>query len=224
MISLDADLPKLLTGWTQTIYYALTIRAGDPKPQPGTPRYNKHRRRIYITVIALYLLYTIYEAHWEIRRDGDFYADLGVDPDVEEKGIKSRFRRIAAQHHPDKVAHTADRSSESRFVALKEAQEVLTDPTKRFAYDRLGPDSMTWQHMSIPKDYLFQWIQIQGVYYMVGLLLLFILGAIGVTSESGRYVRPSPPPSPASGYTNTIPNPSGDTSPSQRSRFLKASR
>ena len=47
-----------------------------------------------MTVIVLYLLYTIFEAdHW-LRQAGDFYQDLGLPPGADEKTIKSRFRRL----------------------------------------------------------------------------------------------------------------------------------
>ncbi len=89
-----ADKMQLVTGWIQTIYYGITIRAGDLKPQPGTPRYVKHRRRIHIAVIAIYLLYTIYEADYSLRQEGDFYQDLDLPVDADEKKIKARFRRL----------------------------------------------------------------------------------------------------------------------------------
>ena len=86
---------QLVTGWVQTIYYGITIRAGERKPQPGSARYTKHRRRIQILVISVYLLYNIYEADWEIRRAGDFYQDLDLSsPHVGDKDIKLRFRRL----------------------------------------------------------------------------------------------------------------------------------
>lgn len=85
---------QLVTGWVQSIYYGVTIRAGDPKPQPGSPRHLKHRRRIHILVVLTYLLYTIVEADYEIRRAGNFYQDLGLSPDVDDKAIKSKFRRL----------------------------------------------------------------------------------------------------------------------------------
>jgi hypothetical protein len=92
--ALWAFLPNIVTGWLQSIYYGITVRAGDPKPQPGTPRYLKHRQRIHITVIIAYLFYTLYEAdHW-VQQQGDFYQALGVTPNVDERAIKSRFRRL----------------------------------------------------------------------------------------------------------------------------------
>jgi len=47
-----------------------------------------------MTVILAYLLYTLYEADYLLRRSGDFYNDLGLSPGAEEKAIKSRFRRL----------------------------------------------------------------------------------------------------------------------------------
>ena len=88
------DKLQLVTGWIQSIYYSITIRAGDPKPQPGSPRYIKHRSRIHIAVIVIYLLYTIYEADYWVRQEGSFYQDLDLPVDVDEKKIKARFRRL----------------------------------------------------------------------------------------------------------------------------------
>lgn len=54
----------------------------------------QHRRRINIIVIVAYLLYTIYEADFQLRMAGNFYQDLGVGMAVDERGINSRFRRL----------------------------------------------------------------------------------------------------------------------------------
>jgi hypothetical protein len=47
-----------------------------------------------MTVVVLYLLYTLYEADYWIKEKGDFYSHLGLAPGVDEKQIKSRFRRL----------------------------------------------------------------------------------------------------------------------------------
>jgi hypothetical protein len=85
---------QLVTGWVQSFYYRLTIRAGDPIPQPGHPRFERHKRNIFVLVIISYLLYTIYEVDWELQRRGDFYRDLGVAVDTDEKWIQSKFRKL----------------------------------------------------------------------------------------------------------------------------------
>lgn len=85
---------QLVTGYAQSILYTILIRAGDPKPQPGSPRYIRDRKRIHVLVILLYLLYTVYEADWQLRRAGDFYSLLGVPHDCGDKAINSKFRRL----------------------------------------------------------------------------------------------------------------------------------
>jgi hypothetical protein len=54
----------------------------------------QHRKRINILVIVAYLLYTIYEADFQLRMAGNIYHDLGVGLDVNDRGINSRFRRL----------------------------------------------------------------------------------------------------------------------------------
>jgi hypothetical protein len=87
-------LPNFVTNWAQTLYYRITLRAGDPAPQPGTPQFIKHRKIIYCSVIGIYLLYCIYEADWKLQQDGTFYQDLGVQIDVGEKTLQKTLRRL----------------------------------------------------------------------------------------------------------------------------------
>jgi hypothetical protein len=182
--------PQLVTGWLQSVYYGITIRAGDPKPQPGTPRYLTHRRRIHILVVSAYLLYTIYEADYEIRRSGDFYQDLSIPFSATDREIKSRFRRLAAIHHPDKAGanNGGSISSEGYFVHLKLAQDTLLNPAKRFAYERFGPDMVSWQRCSSIRDYLTNGLQSILPYYGAAAVFMSILGFLGYL-EWGKYWR-----------------------------------
>ena len=94
LVGTTTDAQQLVTGYIQTAYYAIWIRAGEPKPQPGTRQFVNDRKRIQILVILAYLLYTIYEADWQLRQAGDFYQVLGVPHAVDERGLQSRFRRL----------------------------------------------------------------------------------------------------------------------------------
>ncbi|KAF7914866.1 hypothetical protein EAE99_010420 [Botrytis elliptica] len=180
-------LPNLVTGWVQTLWYGLTIRVGDPKPQPGSPKWILHRRRINILVISTYLLYTIYEADWDIRKARDFYQDLGVSHSATEREIKSRFRRLAAIHHPDKVSSSSP-SSEGYFVHLKLAQDTLLNPAKRFAYERFGPEVIAWQHCSTIRDYLAHGMQTIAPYYGIAGIFMYGLSLAGYL-DWGKYWR-----------------------------------
>jgi len=70
----------------------------------------------------------------------DYYAALGVSKDASEKEIKSAFRKIARESHPD--THPGDEAAEKRFRLASEAYAVLGDAEKRRKYDELGP---RWQ-------------------------------------------------------------------------------
>ncbi|KAK4168833.1 hypothetical protein QBC43DRAFT_252095 [Cladorrhinum sp. PSN259] len=172
-------LPNLVTGWTQSLYYSITIRAGDPHPQPGTPRWAEHRRRIHILVVTIYLLYTIYEADYEIQRAGSFYSDLGVPITASEREIKSRFRRLAALYHPDKVSGSEQEQANAFFVHLKSAQEVLISPAKRFAYDRFGPEIASWDKCITIKDFIIRGSQSLVPYYGLAAIAMYAFGLLG---------------------------------------------
>lgn len=87
-------LPNFVTNWAQTIYYRITLRAGDPAPQPGTPQHIKHRKIIYCSVIGIYLLYCVYEADWKLQQDGTYYQDLGVQIDAGVPTLQKKLRKM----------------------------------------------------------------------------------------------------------------------------------
>jgi molecular chaperone DnaJ len=66
----------------------------------------------------------------------DYYEVLGLTRGASEQDIKSAFRRLAKDCHPDRNAH--DKGAEQRFKELNEAYEVLKDPQKRAAFDQFG--------------------------------------------------------------------------------------
>jgi molecular chaperone DnaJ len=66
----------------------------------------------------------------------DYYEVLGVGRDAGESQVKSAYRRLAMEHHPDR--NPDDKGAEERFKEAAEAYSVLSDPQKRSAYDRFG--------------------------------------------------------------------------------------
>ena len=66
----------------------------------------------------------------------DYYELLGCERTADDATIKSSYRKLAMQYHPDRNAGCKD--SEAKFKAVSEAYDCLKDPQKRAAYDRFG--------------------------------------------------------------------------------------
>jgi molecular chaperone DnaJ len=66
----------------------------------------------------------------------DFYELLEIERNADDKTIKTSYRRIAMECHPDR--NPGCEKSEAKFKAISQAYDVLKDPQKRAAYDRFG--------------------------------------------------------------------------------------
>jgi molecular chaperone DnaJ len=66
----------------------------------------------------------------------DYYEILGVDRSADDAGLKSAFRKLAMEHHPDR--NGGCENATGRFKEINEAYSILSDPQKRAAYDRFG--------------------------------------------------------------------------------------
>jgi molecular chaperone DnaJ len=66
----------------------------------------------------------------------NYYAILGVGPDVDDGELKKAYRKLARMYHPDR--NPGDKAAEERFKEISEAYGVLSDPEKRAHYNRFG--------------------------------------------------------------------------------------
>ena len=67
----------------------------------------------------------------------DYYEVLGVGRSASEQEIKSAYRKMALQHHPDRNPDNTE-AAEEKFKEITEAYSVLADSQKRASYDRFG--------------------------------------------------------------------------------------
>lgn len=70
----------------------------------------------------------------------NYYDVLGVSKDADEKEIKSAFRKLAKQYHPD---INKEPGAEEKFKEIGEAYAVLSDPEKKKQYDQFGHEAFT---------------------------------------------------------------------------------
>ena len=63
----------------------------------------------------------------------NYYEILGVDKKASAEEIKSAYRKLAKQYHPD--LHPGDATAAEKFKEINEANEILSDSQKRAAYD-----------------------------------------------------------------------------------------
>ncbi|MEM1055640.1 MAG: J domain-containing protein [Bacteroidota bacterium] len=73
----------------------------------------------------------------------DHYATLGVDETASAKEIKTAYRKLAQQYHPDRNA--GDAAAEERFKEIQSAYDILGDEQKRKSYDRQRRDPFMGQ-------------------------------------------------------------------------------
>lgn len=71
----------------------------------------------------------------------DYYEILGIKKSASADEVKSSFRKLARQYHPDShpdISGNEKKAMEEKFKDVSEAYEVLSDPQKRSMYDNTG--------------------------------------------------------------------------------------
>lgn len=66
----------------------------------------------------------------------DYYQVLGIARTASDKEIKAAYRKLARKYHPD--VNPGDKAAETKFKQISEANDILSDPKKRSAYDQWG--------------------------------------------------------------------------------------
>lgn len=85
----------------------------------------------------------------------NYYEILGVAKNARPEEVKSAYRKLAKQYHPDVNQNP---QAGEKFKQISEAYQVLSDPQKRQTYDQLGssafepgagfrPESVAWEDL-----------------------------------------------------------------------------
>jgi len=177
-------LPNWATNTIVVLYTRLMafIKPNYIPPARGSPQAATIWRYCYTFVMASYLIVTT--VHAFLSMSPNFYEILGVRPDANEQALKAAFRTFARRNHPDRVGPRGA----PLFIAVRDAYEALNNPSKRFAYDRFGPDAMTWKDCVTAREYLKHGLLASSGYYIGTIALLVIWSVFGV-GDSGTYWR-----------------------------------
>ncbi|CAK7893510.1 dnaJ-related protein Scj1p [[Candida] anglica] len=98
---------------------------------------------VALSVLA-YLLFAVV-----VEAAPDYYSILGINKRANEKEIKTAYRQLSKQYHPDK---NSSPEAHDKFVEVGEAYEVLSNKEKRANYDKYG-DPEGPQHHGGPGDF-----------------------------------------------------------------------
>lgn len=108
-----------------------------PPSAPGSQGYRRNYRLLFTTLVTLWLAYTFVTQSED--RGRSYYDVLGVGYGAGEGELKKAFRGLSRVYHPDRQGRLSEPEMEvanARFVAIRRAYEVLSEPTTRFVYDR----------------------------------------------------------------------------------------
>jgi molecular chaperone DnaJ len=112
----------------------------------------------------------------------DYYEVLGVNRNATPDDLKSAFRQLARQYHPD-VNKSAD--AEERFKEINEAYAVLSDTDRRSAYDRFGHEGLKGMG-GMPDFSTMDFSDILNNIFGGGFEDIFGTGSYGRTSRRSR--------------------------------------
>jgi len=148
-------LPDLATRQLLQVVYRFT---GAP-PDRRSATFSRHYRCAFAVVVLGLLSYNLVEALRAMPPS--FYDVLSVHPGVNETELRQAFKLFARKYHPDHGG------SQDFFIQGQLALQTLKDPVKRFAYDRFGPDTVSWYQCTTIREYLRQGLLQSSGYHIV---------------------------------------------------------
>ncbi|KDN40361.1 DnaJ-domain-containing protein [Tilletiaria anomala UBC 951] len=156
-------LPPILSN----ILLRILISTGIVLPAKSPQQQQTYANRARAAVILLYLGHNILQTVQNAPIN--HYGLLGLPSGTEatEEEIKRRYRLLARVYHPDKAEFSGDANAANMFMQIRSAVELLSDPDKRAAYDRFGPEVLTWSEAVTLREYMRTGLQQSLVWYAV---------------------------------------------------------
>jgi molecular chaperone DnaJ len=116
----------------------------------------------------------------------DYYEILGLSKGASKDEVKKAYRKLAMEHHPDRVSAEEKKGAEERFKEISEAYAVLSDDEKKAQYDAYG-------HAGINSHYtqedLFRNVDFSSIFSDIGFggsIFDNLFGGFGFSTHSSR--------------------------------------
>lgn len=88
--------------------------------------------------------------------NNNLYEVLEISQSASDEEIKYAYRKLSMKYHPDR--NSGDNQSEEKFKEIKNAYEVLSDPSRRSFYDATGQTDQSQQHRNPMEDIFSQFM------------------------------------------------------------------
>ena len=102
------------------------------RPIKGSSRYRRHYEVAYSLVLVAYFSYCVGQTLYDMPKN--YYSRIGVQRLRVDEDLKSCFKTLVRQYHPDK----APNSDPQVFLEIKQAYEILDSEKLRVAYEIFG--------------------------------------------------------------------------------------
>lgn len=164
-------------------------------PLPAHLRTPASYRRLLITILSLYLAFSLAASVIPILLKPSFYDVLGVPRLAEPADISAGWKAFARRNHPDRQrgpGSDAELSAEI-FRIGRVAYDTLADDEHRWAYDRFGPDSTNWwKFCATRREFLKRGLQDTLSFYVSSVLIYAAMAFFGTGAKETSFVRPPP--------------------------------
>lgn len=172
-------LPSILASGAIDIYHRV-LSPGIAPPRQGTLVYASQYRIAFTVLATVYFLYTLVAAVTSLQPN--YYHILGVGQRADEQALKLAFRQFARRNHPDRPGVGADGAD--RFRDVRNAYEMLKNPVKRFAYERFGPEVISWKDCTTPMEYIVRGVSASSGFPIGTAAVLCLMSLLGQSPSS----------------------------------------
>lgn len=93
-------VPKFITKFIIGQYYGFRFKSATQRPKEGSPTYQSHYQLIYSLVIVGYFMYCMVDFWKNVKPS--YYEIIGVDRQKVDSTLKTHFRHMIVNLHPDK--------------------------------------------------------------------------------------------------------------------------